>query len=265
MYNVDDAVARVDSYVVSVTGGGGHVGERRMVRIEEVGRSVATASLLDAPGNGGTGGAIGGRRVAARIVRLRRPAPRPQRRPASLRHGEQRRQERWLTDDTYAIVETGGKQYRAEEGASLLVERMADDEGAKVTLRPVMFSGDKDVIASGSDLEKVKVEATVAEHLRGPKIRIFKHKAKKGYRRRAGHRQALTRLEVTEVRLLTRKPAATDEGRSQQPRSRRKKPAKPAGQEGRRRRSLPRRSLQPRSPRRRSPRPRKSSTTKKES
>ncbi|MGI9019360.1 MAG: Rne/Rng family ribonuclease [Solirubrobacterales bacterium] len=52
MYNVDDAVARVDSYVVSVTGGGAHVGERRMVRIEEVGRSVATASLLDAPGNG---------------------------------------------------------------------------------------------------------------------------------------------------------------------------------------------------------------------
>jgi ribonuclease G len=53
MYNVDDAVARVDSYVVSVTGGGSHVGERRMVRIEEVGRSVATASLLDAPNGGG--------------------------------------------------------------------------------------------------------------------------------------------------------------------------------------------------------------------
>ena len=52
MYNVDDAVARVDAYVVSVTGGGSHVGERRMVRIEEVGRSVATASLLDAPSGG---------------------------------------------------------------------------------------------------------------------------------------------------------------------------------------------------------------------
>jgi ribonuclease G len=55
MYNVDDAVARVDAYVVSVTGGGSHVGERRMVRIEEVGRSVATASLLDAPNGGGPG------------------------------------------------------------------------------------------------------------------------------------------------------------------------------------------------------------------
>jgi ribonuclease G len=56
MYNVDDAVARVDSYVVSVTGAGSHVGERRMVRIEEVGRSVATASLLDAPNGGGPKG-----------------------------------------------------------------------------------------------------------------------------------------------------------------------------------------------------------------
>ena len=59
MYNVDDAVARVDSYVVSVTGGGRHVGERRMVRIEEVGRSVATASLLDAPAVDGNGSASG--------------------------------------------------------------------------------------------------------------------------------------------------------------------------------------------------------------
>src|SRR5687767_1663536 len=96
--------------------------------------------------------------------------------------------------ENYAIVETGGKQYRAEEGASLLVERLADDEGAKVNLRPLMFSGGKDVVASGADLEKVKVEAVVSEHLRGPKVRIFKHRPKKGYRRRAGHRQELTRL-----------------------------------------------------------------------
>ena len=113
--------------------------------------------------------------------------------------------------DTYAIVETGGKQYRAEQGASLLVERLPDDEGAKVSLRPVMFKGDKDVIAAGDDLEKVKVEAVVAEHLRGEKIRIFTYRAKKGSSRRAGHRQALTRLEVTEVKLLSRKPATKAE------------------------------------------------------
>jgi len=110
--------------------------------------------------------------------------------------------------NTYAIVETGGKQYRAEKGASLVVEKLPADEGAKVNLRAVMFKGDKDVVLDGGQLEKVKVEAVVAEHLRGPKVRIFKYKAKKGYRRRGGHRQGLTRLEVTDVRMLTRKPAA---------------------------------------------------------
>jgi large subunit ribosomal protein L21 len=115
------------------------------------------------------------------------------------------------TTTSYAIVESGGKQYRAEKGASLLVEHLSADEGAKVSLRAVMYRGDTDVVLGGNELEKVKVEAVVAEHLRGPKVRIFKYKPKKGYRRRAGHRQELTRLEVTDVKLLTRKPAAKAE------------------------------------------------------
>jgi large subunit ribosomal protein L21 len=110
--------------------------------------------------------------------------------------------------ESYAIVETGGKQYRAEQGATLLVERLPDDEGAKVNLRAVMYRADGSVVLEPKELEKVKVEATVAEHLRGPKVRIFKHRPKKGYRRRAGHRQGLTKLEVTEVKMLTRRPAA---------------------------------------------------------
>jgi large subunit ribosomal protein L21 len=109
---------------------------------------------------------------------------------------------------SYAIVESGGKQYRAEKGASLVVEHLSADEGAKVSLRAVMYRGDTEVVLEGDQLEKVKVEAVVAEHLRGPKVRVFKYKPKKGYRRTAGHRQELTRLEVTDVRLLTRKPAA---------------------------------------------------------
>ena len=64
----------------------------------------------------------------------------------------------------------------------------------------------------------------VAEHLRGPKVRVFKYKAKKGYRRRAGHRQSLTRLEVTDVKLLTRKPAAKAERRRPKPKPAAKKP-----------------------------------------
>jgi len=109
---------------------------------------------------------------------------------------------------SYAIVESGGKQYRAEKGATLLVEHLPADEGDKVTLRPVMYRGEKDVVTGGGDLEKVKVEAVVAEHLRGTKVRVFKYKPKKGYRRRGGHRQELTRLEVTTVQMLQRRPAA---------------------------------------------------------
>ncbi len=107
---------------------------------------------------------------------------------------------------TYAVIESGGKQYRVEKGTSVLVDRLSAEQGEKVALRPVLFR-DKDVIAEPKELEKVKVEATVAEHLRGPKIKVFKYKPKKGYRRRAGHRSELTRLEVTELKLLTRKPA----------------------------------------------------------
>jgi large subunit ribosomal protein L21 len=109
---------------------------------------------------------------------------------------------------TYAIVETGGKQYRVEKGQSLLVDRISEEEGAKVPLRAVMFRSDDDTVLAAKDLEKVKVEAKVAGHERGEKVKVFKYKAKKGYRKRKGHRSELTRLEVTEVAMLTRKPAA---------------------------------------------------------
>jgi large subunit ribosomal protein L21 len=116
---------------------------------------------------------------------------------------------------TYAVIESGGKQYRVEKGTTLLVDRLSAKQGDKVPLRAVLFR-DKEIVAEPKELEKVKVEATVAEHLRGPKLKVFKYKPKKGYRRRAGHRSELTRLEVTELRLLSRKPAEPKE----------KKPAK---------------------------------------
>jgi large subunit ribosomal protein L21 len=126
---------------------------------------------------------------------------------------------------SYAIVETGGKQYRAEKGATLLVDRISEDEGAKVSLRPVMFRADKQVVLERGELDKVKVEAKVAEHLRGDKIRVFKYKPKKGYRRRAGHRSELTKLEVTEVKMLTRRPAAKKQTADSGQRTAEKKPA----------------------------------------
>ena len=115
----------------------------------------------------------------------------------------------------YAIVETGGKQYRVEQGDTFVVDRLAEDEGAKISLRAVMFRGASDVVLEPSELEKVKVEAKVAAHERGPKIKVLTYKAKKGYRRHVGHRSELTRLEVIDVKLLSRRPAkakaATDE------------------------------------------------------
>ena len=117
----------------------------------------------------------------------------------------------------FAVVRTGGKQYRAEKGTELLVDRLPAGEGDKVTLKPIMFRGDGNVVAAGADLEKVKVEAVVSEHLRGEKIRVFTYKAKKGVRKRRGHRSELTRLEVTDVKMLTRKPAAKAPAASGQP------------------------------------------------
>ena len=105
----------------------------------------------------------------------------------------------------YAVIETGGKQYRVEKGSTLLVDRLSAEEGSKVDLRPVALLDKKLVV--GDELEKVKVEAKVAGHERGEKVRVFKYRPKKGYRRRAGHRSELTRLEVTEIKLLQRKPA----------------------------------------------------------
>jgi large subunit ribosomal protein L21 len=127
---------------------------------------------------------------------------------------------------TYAIVKTGGKQYRVEEGQTLLVERLREDEGAKVALDPLLYRDDKQVV-DGDDLAKVKVEAKVVGHERGPKVRVLKFKPKRGYKRRTGHRQELTRIEVTGIKLAARRPAqrktrAPAQRKTQAPR---KKPA----------------------------------------
>ena len=108
---------------------------------------------------------------------------------------------------TYAIVKTGGKQYRVEEGQTLLVERLRAETGDKVPLEPLLYRGDKDVL-DGADLAKVKVEARVLAHERGPKLHVLKFKPKRGYKRRTGHRSELTRLEIKDIKLLSRRPAA---------------------------------------------------------
>src|SRR5215217_4248066 len=99
----------------------------------------------------------------------------------------------------YAVIKTGGKQYRVEEGTTLLVERLRGDEGSKLELEPLLYAGDQTLF--GTDLGKVQVEATVVGHERGPKLRIFKFKPKRGYKRTTGHRQELTRIQVTGIKV----------------------------------------------------------------
>jgi large subunit ribosomal protein L21 len=120
---------------------------------------------------------------------------------------------------TYAIVKTGGKQYRVHEGQWLLVERLRAAEGEKVALQPLLYVHDGDIV-DGEGLQRVSVDATVLAHERGPKLRVVKFKPKRGYRRRNGHRQELTRIRVTGISLAgasasgrrtrSRQPAAKD-------------------------------------------------------
>ena len=106
---------------------------------------------------------------------------------------------------TYAIVKTGGKQYRVQEGQSLLVERLPEDEGAKVALEPLLYRGDGDDDVEMDELGRVKVEAKVVRHERGPKLRVLKFKPKKRSKKRTGHRQELTRIEVTGIKLQAKR------------------------------------------------------------
>jgi large subunit ribosomal protein L21 len=112
----------------------------------------------------------------------------------------------------YAIVRVGGKQYRVEKGDSLVVDRLREDEGAKVALEPLLFADGADkTVFERDDLAKVKVEAVVTGHERGEKIHVLKFKPKRGYKRRSGHRSDLTRLEIKDIKLLSRRPVAKKE------------------------------------------------------
>ena len=95
---------------------------------------------------------------------------------------------------SYAVIKTGGKQYRVIEGQTLLIERLPDDVGATVALQPLLLAGDGDPVFEGDGLAAALVEAEIVAHERGPKLRVFKFKPKRGYKRRTGHRQELTRI-----------------------------------------------------------------------
>ncbi len=100
----------------------------------------------------------------------------------------------------YAVVETGGKQYKVSVGDTVDVELLPVAPGERVTLDRVLLISDEQGVRVGQPtVEGAKVRATVVEHGKGRKVVVFKYKAKNRYRRKTGHRQRFTRLRVDEI------------------------------------------------------------------
>jgi large subunit ribosomal protein L21 len=100
----------------------------------------------------------------------------------------------------YAIVETGGKQYKVRPGETLTVEKLAAAPGETITLDRVLMIADGEAVSVGQPVvDGATVLAEVVEQGKGPKITVFKYKAKVRYRRKTGHRQPQTTLRITEI------------------------------------------------------------------
>ena len=100
----------------------------------------------------------------------------------------------------YAIVKTGGKQYKVAEGDLVKVEKIEGGPGSSVALTPILLVDGAEVTTSADKLAKVSVSAEIVEQSKGPKIKILKYKNKTGYKKRQGHRQPLTVLKVTGIK-----------------------------------------------------------------
>lgn len=103
----------------------------------------------------------------------------------------------------YAVVRTGGRQYRVQAGDQLVVEKLPAVSGQRVTLDEVLLVAEADQVKVGTPLvEGAKVIATVMAQEKGPKVRIFKYRPKERYRVRKGHRQQVTRLRVEQIEAV---------------------------------------------------------------
>jgi large subunit ribosomal protein L21 len=109
----------------------------------------------------------------------------------------------------YAVVDSGGKQYRVEPGRTLVLDRLDAEAGATVTFDRVLLIGDDDSITLGTPtVSGATVRGTVLEHGRGPKVIVFRFRPKAHYRRRTGHRSELTRVRIDEIATGTGRKAA---------------------------------------------------------
>ena len=109
----------------------------------------------------------------------------------------------------YAVIETGGKQYRVEEGTTLEVERLPAEEGKKVEFDQVLALHSGSELTIGTPLVAgAKVTGEVVDHHRGDKVIAFKKKRRKGYKRKVGHRQELTQVTISSLGKKAAKKAA---------------------------------------------------------
>ena len=100
----------------------------------------------------------------------------------------------------YAIIKTGGKQYKVSEGDEIIIEKLEVEEGANVVFEEVLALVDGENVKIGQPkVEGAKVTASVVKNGKGPKIRIFKYKHKTNYRRRMGHRQPFTKVKIEKI------------------------------------------------------------------
>jgi large subunit ribosomal protein L21 len=99
----------------------------------------------------------------------------------------------------YAVIETGGKQYRVEKGTLIRVEKLDVPEGDKIVFERVLLASNEGRIYAGPEAEKVKVEGTIVRQGKAKKIVVFKYKPKKGYHRKSGHRQLFTEIRVDKI------------------------------------------------------------------
>ena len=112
----------------------------------------------------------------------------------------------------YAVIEACGKQYKVTKGDVVFFEKLEVEEGKKVTFDKVVLLSDDGKVEVGAPYVKgVKVEGKVVAHGKGKKIIVFKYKAKKNYRRKQGHRQPYTKVEITAIKLPTAKKETAEE------------------------------------------------------
>ncbi len=110
----------------------------------------------------------------------------------------------------YAIIESCGKQYKVTEGDVVFFEKLDAEEGKTITFDNVVFVSDEGKVQIGNPyVKEVKVEGTVVSHGKAKKIIVFKMKPKKNYRRKQGHRQPYTKVEITAIKTAAKKAEAT--------------------------------------------------------